>query len=133
MATISVRGRHIKIAEKIGRQRSFAIDQYFKRTDETLDRLEAEDFPDRAILRKIINHVDAAEQLSRSLLYDLVDRAEREANEDPEFVPDYVNDDGEGMLYPENVAPLLDGVAHRLWEIWMDLKEELDNPDEVKS
>ncbi len=92
-----------------------------------LDAMEAEDFPDRGILRRAANQCDEAEQLLRTVLMDQHDRAEDDMRAgSPLWHPDYINDDGEECLYPESVNEELDGLIGQLWEVNMGLLGVLD-------
>lgn len=126
MATVTIRGRHIKVQAKEGRQRALVIDRLEARTNEQLDEMEAESFPNRKIVRGAIEKLDDAEQCLRSLFIDLHDAAEDELEGDSDMVPDYIAEDGTKRLYPENVDPELDVIIHQLWEVGMYLREYFD-------
>jgi hypothetical protein len=126
MATVTIRGRHIKVQAKEGRQVALVIDRLEARTNEQLDEMEAESFPNRKIVRGAIEKLDDAEQCLRSLFMDLYDAAEDAMEGDSDMVPDYIAEDGTKRLYPENVDPELDGIIHQIWEIGMNLREYFD-------
>ena len=127
---LTVRGRKIKVHGDGKALRLMYERQYADMTNAQLDKFEAEDFPDRGILRRAANMADDAEQLLRTVLMDQHDRAEDELRAgNPRWLPDYVNDDGEESLYPESVNEELDALIGQLWEVNMGLLEVLDESE----
>ncbi len=124
---MNIRGRLIKVQAKEGRQRAFVEHQLAQRTNEQLDQYEAESYPDRAIVRRALRKVSEAEEQLRFLMMDKLEEAERELADDPDAIPDYVNEDGEGMLYPENVDSQLDGIVGLTFELYIHLSEYLED------
>lgn len=124
---LTVRGRKIRVHGDGKALRAMYEKQYKELPNVRLDAMEAEDFPDRGILRRAANQCDEAEQLLRTVLMDQHDRAEDElrAGSDNWF-PDYINDDGEECLYPESVNEELDTLIGQLWEVNMGLLGVLD-------
>lgn len=127
---LNVRGRKIKVHGDGKALRLMYEKQYAGFTNAQLDKFEAEDFPDRGILRRAVNQCDEAEQLLRTVLMDQHDRAEDELRAgNPRWLPDYINDDGEESLYPESVNEELDALIGQLWEVNMGLLEVLDESE----
>ena len=127
---LTVRGRKIKVHGDGKALRLMYEKQYAGFTNAQLDKFEAEDFPDRGILRRAVNQCDEAEQLLRTVLMDQHDRAEDELRAgNPRWLPDYINDDGEESLYPESVNEELDALIGQLWEVNMGLLEVLDESE----
>jgi hypothetical protein len=101
--------------------------QYKELPNARLDAMEAEDFPDRGIIRRAVEASDSAEQLLRTVLMDQHDRAEDELRAGSDrWEPDYIDDLGYECLYPESVNEELDRLIGQLWEVNMGLLEVLD-------
>lgn len=123
---LNVRGRKIKVHGDGAALRRLYERQYAELTNEQLDSFEREDFPNRGILRTALNAVYDAESQLRALMMDELEAAEAEAAEDPDFIPDFVTDEGHECLYTENVNPELDAAIFQLFETGLTLREMLD-------
>lgn len=123
---LNVRGRTIKVHGDGAALRGLYEKQYADMTNAQLDRFEAEDFPDRGILRTALNAVYDAEAQLRALMLDELEAAEERYSKDPDFVPDYVTEDGDECLYPENVNEDLDAAIYELFEVGLTLRGMLD-------
>ena len=123
---LNVRGRKFKVHGDGAALRRMYERQYANMSNARLDRFEAEDFPDRGILRDALNAVYRAEELLRALMMDELEVAEEEAAKGPDFVPDFVTEDGDECLYTENVNPELDAAIYQLFETGLTLRGMLD-------
>lgn len=84
---------------------------------------------EKATLGVVAVFLDVCEEELRTIMLDEMDRAEEVAARQGIWAFDEILDDGQGIVYPENVNSELDMAIHNVHEAWKNLQEVIKNAE----
>ena len=83
----------------------------------------------KATLKVVAVFLDVCEEELRDIMLDEMDRAEEIAARQGSWAFDEILDDGQGIIYAENVNSDLDMAIHNVHEAWASLQEAIKNTE----